>query len=132
MKKTIFIAIILLVTIVFMSIPNFSYSIAVPMTGPETNDGYVSGLGDLDDYRGENPNSEKLTSMVGNLLGGIRAVGTVVSVVILIGIGIKYMLASVAERADYKKALIPYIIGAAILFTGTTIPQLIYKLVNQL
>lgn len=89
-------------------------------------------LGDLEGYRGTNGDSTLLKDKVSKLLGFIRAVGTVVSVVMLIGIGIKYLFSSVEEKADYKKSLVPYIIGAALLFSGTTIPQLIYDLVNQM
>lgn len=118
MKKTIFLIIILLMAII-VCMPNCSYA----------DD---TGLGDLENYRGTNPDSTELTRIVGEVLGIIRAIGTVVSVVVLISIGLKYMLASVQERADYKKTLIPYIAGAVILFTGTTIPQLIYEFMEQM
>ena len=89
-------------------------------------------LGDLNGYKGTNEDSTLLKDKVSKLLGAIRSIGTVVSVIMLMSIGIKYLFSSVAEKADYKKTLVPYIIGAALLFSGTTIPQLIYDLVNQI
>ncbi len=61
------------------------------------------------------------------MLTVITAVGIVISVVILIILGIKYMLGSVAEKAEYKKTLLPYVIGAGILFSASVIAQIIYE-----
>lgn len=89
------------------------------------------GLGDLENYKGTNPSSTRLKSKAGVILGAIQNIGIVVSVVMLMVIGIKYMLGSVEEKANYKKTLVPYLIGALFLFTGTLIPQLIYKIMKE-
>ncbi len=88
------------------------------------------GLGNLDDYRETGTTSTQLTAKLGKLFSVIGTVGSILSVIILAGIGIKYMLGSVEEKAVYKKSMIPYIIGVAILFTGSFLPQFIYKLVK--
>lgn len=85
------------------------------------------GLGSLNNYKGGAATPEKLSNRVGKILGIIRIIGTVTSVVMLIVIGLKFMLGSVEEKAEYKQSLKPYIIGALLLFTGTLIPQLIYE-----
>lgn len=90
------------------------------------------GLGSLDSYKGTNTGSDTLETKANNILGIIQAVGVVVSVVMLMGIGIKYMLGSVEEKAEYKETLKPYIIGAFVLFTGTTLPNIIYKITENL
>ncbi len=82
---------------------------------------------DPDIYKPTNANSEKINSKVGPILGIIQNVGMIVSVISLMIIGVKYMLGSVEERADYKKTLLPYIVGAIILFVGSTIPNIIYS-----
>ncbi len=86
------------------------------------------GLGSLDSYRGSGNGSSQLKNRADKMLGVIQLIGTIVSVVMLVVIGIKYMLGSVEEKAEYKETLKPYIIGAFLLFTGTLVPQLIYKL----
>lgn len=90
----------------------------------------LDGLGDLDEYKGDSVGSGVLKDKVEIILGWITAVGSVLAVAILIVIGIKYLFGSIEERADYKKTLVPYVIGAAILFSGSILPQLIYDLVN--
>ena len=46
----------------------------------------------------------------------IRTVGIIVAVVVLLVLGIKYMVGSVEERAEYKKTMIPYLVGAFLFF----------------
>ncbi len=89
-------------------------------------------LGDLNEYKKTQTESSKLKSKVGVLLGWLQIIGTILSVIILTALGIKYMAGSVEEKAEYKKSLMPYIIGVAILFAGTFLPQLIYGIVKQI
>ena len=63
-------------------------------------------------------------------LGIIQTIGVVGSVIILIVAGIKYMTGSLEEKADYKKALMPYIVGAIILFSATTLANMVYQFAN--
>ena len=104
--------------IIFILISTFF----IPVTLASTN----LGLDDLNSYKGNNENSTQLTTKAGNVLGYIQIIGIVISVAILIIIGIRYMLSSVEERAEYKKTFLLYILGAFLIFTGTTLPQLIY------
>ena len=131
MKKIFFISIIV---IILMLIPyNFTYAQVMGEGAENGGTGNQDfGLGDLENYRGTNPESQTLQNATNNILGIIQAVGTVVSVGALIAIGIKYMLGSVEEKADYKQTLKPYIIGAFILFTGTTLPNLIYQFAQNI
>ena len=66
------------------------------------------------------------------ILGVIQVIGVVISVVMLIAIGIKYMVGSVEEKAEYKSSLKPYIIGTFVLFTGTMIPNIIFKIMQSI
>ena len=55
------------------------------------------------------------------ILSAISIVGVIISIITLIVLGIKYMVGSVEEKAEYKKTMIPYLIGAIMLFGITTI-----------
>ena len=61
-----------------------------------------------------------------NILRILQAFGVILSVIILIIIGIKYMLGSAEEKAEYKKTLMPYVIGAALIFAASTFAQVAY------
>lgn len=88
----------------------------------------------VDNLKG-NQKSLKDTDLVatGNVvIKVISTIGVVVSVIVLIIIGIKYMLGSVGEKAEYKKTLFPYIIGAILVFAASAIAQIIYNIANNL
>ena len=88
---------------------------------------FSSSLGDLEQYKGTSADSETLNDMAGNILGILKDIGAVLSVVIIMILGIKYMLGSVEEKAEYKKDFIPYIAGAILVFTVTLNPHIIYQ-----
>ena len=58
----------------------------------------------------------------------VRVVGVIVAVVVLLILGIKYMVGSAEERAEYKKTMVPYIIGAVLIFASTTLVGVVYDL----
>lgn len=64
-------------------------------------------------------------------MGTIRAIGTFISVVTLMTLGIRYMLASTGDKALYKETFIPYIIGAVMVFAIPNIIGVIYDLVKN-
>ncbi len=79
-------------------------------------------------YNGTND----ILSIGGNIAGIIQTVGTVVAVIILIVLGIKYMMGSAEEKAEYKKTMMPYVIGAVLIFAASTIANMIYSFASQL
>ena len=56
----------------------------------------------------------------------------VLSVIVLIVLGVKYMMGSVEEQAEYKRSLMPYVIGAGLVFAASSIAQIIYDLAIKL
>ena len=67
-----------------------------------------------------------ITSFGNSIVRVLSTVGIVVSVVVLIVLGIKYMLGSAEEKAEYKKTLLPYVIGAALIFAASSIVSIVY------
>lgn len=68
----------------------------------------------------------------GTILNAITIVGVVIAVVMVMVLGIRYMMGSVEQRAEYKKTMMPMLIGAILLFTTSTIVSIIYNLVSQM
>ena len=62
----------------------------------------------------------------------VSTVGSIVSVVVIIVLGIKYMLGSVEEKAEYKKTLMPFLIGAIFIFAASNIAQIVYNVAKQI
>lgn len=69
-----------------------------------------------------------LTKVGNNIVTIIQVVGIVIAVIVLLVIGIKYMMGSASEKAEYKKTMIPYIVGALLIFAGTSLVRVIYSL----
>ena len=86
----------------------------------------------LDGLENGTADGGKLQSVGANIVSIIQVVGIVVAVIIILVIGIKYMVGSAEEKAEYKKTMIPYIVGAALIFGGTSIVKAIYSMATQI
>ena len=116
--KNIIVKVMLIFTIILTIFNNYYVQAIVD---PSTNPSYYNP-GNVDD--GE----EEFLKMAGTMLGVINTIGVVVSVIILMIVGIKYMLGSVEEKAEYKKTMINYVVGAILLFASTTIANILYTI----
>ena len=68
---------------------------------------------------------------VGNrIIGVLQVIGTFVAVGMTMTVGIKYMLCSVEEKAEYKKTALLYIVGALLIFVTPQIISLINDVIN--
>ena len=82
-----------------------------------------------DDYKPDKLTDAGQIKTIGNqIIGGIQFVGSIVSVIVLIIIGIKFIYGSAEEKAEYKESLKPYLIGAVMLFLITNILAIISSL----
>lgn len=86
----------------------------------------------IEDLTGTQQETETLKRAGNNVVKVITTIGTVASVVMLIVLGIKYMIGSTEEKAQYKKTLMPYIIGATLVFSASVIAQIIYNVAIKL
>ena len=87
---------------------------------------------------GVNVDPSNQSSIAGNIgdmgrtiLGVIQVVGTIAAVGVLMVVGIKYMMGSAEEKAEYKKVMIPYIIGAILLFAASNLASVVYDLAQN-
>ena len=72
------------------------------------------------------PAANKVELVGERILGIVQVVGTIAAVVTLILLGVKYMTGSIEEKAEYKKTLMPYVIGAVFVLGATNITKWIY------
>lgn len=108
MKKFIKISFLVMLIILFLFTATYGFSI-------EDLDGTGGRVGNI--------------KTVGNvILGNISLIASAISIITMIVLGIKYMLGSTEEKAQYKKTLLPYVIGAAFVFGATTIASMLYNM----
>ena len=56
-----------------------------------------------------------------NIMGWIRNIAIIAAVIVVMVIGVKYILGSVEEKAEYKKTFMPLIIGLFLVVAASTI-----------
>ena len=71
----------------------------------------------------------KLGNIANKIIGAVQVIGSIISVIALILIGIKYVMGSVEEKAEYKQTLKPYLIGAIMVFGITNLLVIIQNIV---
>ena len=108
-NKKIFLMLILFLVIISFTI--YTYAWTIDQFNPSSTS--VTG-------------TEEIKTFGNNIVSVITTIGIVASVIILIIIGLRYMLGSIEEKAQYKKSMIPYIIGAGLVFTASFIANIIY------
>lgn len=116
MKKSIKVISTLLLTIMLVA----SIAGTVLAVDPNTVLNGLNGNG--------NVQTNDVTKVGNNIVTIIQVVGIVIAVIVLLVIGIKYMMGSASEKAEYKKTMIPYIVGAVLIFAGTSLVRVIYSL----
>lgn len=102
--------IIFLLLVVLMVIGNFTVSLATT-GGSKSNFDFKAF-----DSGGDSSVDSAAQTVMGTAISVIRIVATGVSIIMLSYIGIKYMMAAPAERADFKKSIPIYILGAVLVF----------------
>ena len=76
--------------------------------------------------------STELKNVGNRVISILQTVGIILSVVVLIILGIKYMMGSAEEKAEYKKTMIQYLVGAALIFAASAFAQVVYKLFTNM
>lgn len=121
MKKTskILVTLCIILAIVTMSVISFAGGEGGEITPRDFSTGSVAA-------------TSGIKALGGQIIGVVRTVGVLVAVVILLVLGIKYMMGSAEEKADYKKSMIPYLVGAVLIFAASTITGIVYDMADAL
>ena len=84
-----------------------------------------------DKYHSTGPSADDVNTIYtfgGKIAGIIQIVGTAVSAGAMLVIGIRYVISSADEKAEYKERMYPYLIGAILLFGASTVVNILYKM----
>ena len=92
--------------------------------------GTTGGFIDPGSLTGTAPSGTDIQGIGNTIIGIIQAVGSIIAVIVLLILGIKYMMGSAEEKAEYKKTMLPYVIGAVILLLASNIVGAIFNTVG--
>ena len=88
---------------------------------------------DPSNYQGDNNiTTDKIDTLGNQIITIVSTIGSIASVIVLIVLGIKYMMGSAEEKAEYKKTLLPYIIGAVLIFAASTIAGVVFNFASSI
>ena len=85
---------------------------------------------DADGYELTEEDTTELFEKANVIATIIRSIGVVVSVLALMIIGLRAMVGSAEEKADYKKSLPGYLFGAIMVLAISLIPSVIYQVMQ--
>jgi type IV secretory pathway VirB2 component (pilin) len=117
MKKTLKILSIILIAILMISV------MSVPVMASEEVDELFTKEAD---------GTDGIMNVGGRIVDIVTTVGIIVAVIVLLVLGIKYMMGSAAEKAEYKKTMIPYLVGALLIFGASAIAKAIIAMSENL
>ena len=115
MKKSMKILAIVLIAITLVSISVSSFAVS-DLVDPNTNQAKNS----------------KIVNMGNRILGYIKVVALFIGVGAVIILGIKYMMGSIEEKAEYKKTMIPLVIGIVLVVAAVWIVDAIVGAANSM
>ena len=118
MKKLTKVLSVVMITIMMVSY--FSTAVLAIATDPNTFDGKSNTI-----------DSSQINGFMNSVINIVSMVGSAVAIIALIILGIKYMMGSAEEKAEYKKTLLPYIFGAIMVFGASVLTGFIYGMMNK-
>lgn len=84
-------------------------------------------IGEIDKGgKGKAEGSDGVIKIAGNVVKWIRTLAVIAAVIIISILGIKYMIGSTEERAEYKKSFMPLIIGIVVVVAAAQIATMIF------
>lgn len=120
MKKTMKIVSILMMAIMMLMVATPVFAVD-PTSAINSLDGKINYTGNGND---------DFTTKIGNIIGFLQWAGAIAGVLIITIFGIKYMMGSLEEKAEYKKSMIPFIVGAVVLIAAPQIAKLIFSILS--
>lgn len=89
----------------------------------------------IDNFSGkgtyESTDLQGFSQIAVRVLTAVRNIAIIAAVLIISILGVKYMIGSVEEKAGYKKAFMPLIVGAILVVAAAQIAKMLFSLGAQ-
>ena len=72
----------------------------------------------------------KIKDIGQKILGVLTNLGIVISVIVIAGLGIKYITGSAEEKAEYKKSFVPLLVGMVLLLGASAIAKFLIDTIS--
>ena len=115
MKKSLKISILLLIILITCII--------------QSSVSYAVNVNEVIDAKKDAP--EEIEPIMSKAIGVAMTIGTIIAATMIVVIAIKYMISAPNEKAEIKKYMIPYAIGAILVFASSGVVGFIIDLVYE-
>ncbi len=132
MKNTMKIISILFIVLMLVTVSVPAYAQQGKSGQPEKQSGGTTDITTGIMTQAKGANTTQVQALGGKIVGVVQAVGTVVAIVMLLVVGITYLTKSPEGKAEYKKSMGNYIIGALLIFGAATFVNMLYSVANGL
>lgn len=89
---------------------------------------YTDIIGVIDENaNGESSEIGGLKTTAAKVIKALRNISAIVAVLVITILGIKYMIGSTEERAEYKKSFIPLIVGVVVVVAAASIASALFS-----
>lgn len=134
-KVAVLLAIVLAIVLSITTKPVYAHEIkdgGVAGSSASSTSGSQGGLPNINAYTPTNEEMpQNVTDVISLITTVFQVIGIAIAVIMIIVIGIKYMVGSVEQKANYKKSMVPYIVGAVLVFSTATIVKLVASLTSS-
>lgn len=99
------------------------FTVAQPVVFAGDAGSVIEGL-NKDDTSGQ----QDMTKIASKIISFIWILSIIVAVVVIMYTGLKFIVGSANEKAEYKKSLVPLVVGILIIVFATTIIKAIFSI----
>ena len=105
----------------------------ITVTSPVFAASDASGLIQNLDEKGKGVDTEHTSNLVvaaGNVMKVIRTIAVIGGVLLIMFMGVKFMMGSAEEKAEYKKSFMPLIIGIIVVMAASQIATMLFGIMG--
>ena len=132
MKMNILKKIITLIILILGCLMIIPYATSNAANDGATIDSTIDSANDfIKSGKGGNINEQKLKDASNFLYNLLLGIGIIIAVIVGSILGIKYMVGSAAEKAEYKETLLIYLIGCIVIFGAFGIWKIVVNILSK-
>lgn len=90
----------------------------------------VSDITKVVEQKKNDPANGDLTNIAQTVVHWIWVISIIVAIIVVMIVGIKFIIGSAQEKAEYKKSLMPLVVGVALVVFATTIVRFLFGMGN--
>ena len=77
---------------------------------------------------GGNEMSGELGQVAGTVINWLWGISIIITIIVVMYIGIKFIIGSTQEKAEYKKSLMPLVVGVILVVFATTLVKFLFSM----